>query len=93
MPISEITINRHCRSSKSEAHKDYKERFKNVKGIYKANGAFGGKTLLLVDDIMTTGATLNECAAVLLRAGADKIYCVTALRTDKNDKKKLKDGK
>lgn len=84
-----------CVKSAHSQHKikDYKERFKNVKGIYKANGAFDGKTLLLVDDIMTTGATLNECAAVLLRAGADKIYCVTALRTDKNDKKKLKDGK
>lgn len=84
-----------CVKSAHSQHKikDYKERFKNVKGIYKANGTFGGKTLLLVDDIMTTGATLNECAAVLLRAGADKIYCVTALRTDKNDKKKLKDGK
>ena len=31
----------------------------------------------LVDDVMTVGATLNECAKVLLKAGADSVYTVT----------------
>jgi ComF family protein len=40
-----------------------------------------GMTVLLVDDIYTTGATLNECARVLRKAGAKSIYAFTVART------------
>ena len=40
-----------------------------------------GKTVLVVDDIMTTGATLSECAAELRRAGAKRVWCVTLARS------------
>lgn len=59
-----------------------KERFLNVEGMYRASGQAKGKTLLLVDDIKTTGATLDECAKQLLLSGAAAVYCVTALITD-----------
>lgn len=64
-----------------------KERVQNVKGRYKAKGILRGKTLLLVDDIKTTGATLDECAKQLYLRGADSVYCVTALISvrDKNN--------
>ena len=45
--------------------------------------AVRGRTVLVVDDIMTTGATLSECAAELKRAGASRVWCVTLARTAK----------
>mgnify|MGYP003319618364 CR=1 FL=1 len=47
----------------------------NVLGVYEAVGHVKGKRILLVDDILTTGATLSECARVLLTAGAREVHC------------------
>lgn len=57
----------------------------NVLNAYAlAEGAqVKGKTLLLVDDVATTGATLGECARVLRTAGAKEVYCVTLARAGK----------
>ncbi len=60
------------------------KRQSNVKGAYKATKRLDGKTVLLVDDIKTTGYTLNECAKQLRMAGAERVYCVTALQTLNN---------
>ena len=55
------------------------ERRANVLGVYKMreHKKVAGKRILLVDDVMTTGATLSECARVLLTAGALEVVCVT----------------
>lgn len=52
----------------------------NVIGVYDVDSGIDvvGKTVLLVDDIKTSGATLNECAKMLKIRGAEKVYCVTA---------------
>ena len=42
-----------------------------------------GETVLLVDDVCTTGATLRACAHQLKLAGAKEVYCFTVARTDK----------
>ena len=61
----------------------FKERRKNVKGIYKANPIpIEIQRVLLVDDIMTSGATLNECAKVLRIEGVTKIYCASIAKTN-----------
>lgn len=39
-----------------------------------------GRTLLLVDDVMTSGSTLSECAAPLMEAGAARVWCATVAR-------------
>ena len=59
------------------------KRAANVSGVYSpAPGtSAAGLRVLLVDDIVTTGATLSECARVLKAAGADKIFALTLAMT------------
>lgn len=56
---------------------DAAHRRANVMGVYEAvdPARFAGKRLLLLDDIITTGATASECARVLLTAGAKEVIC------------------
>ena len=53
------------------------ERRANVLGVYRAMDpeVVRGKRILLLDDILTTGATAGECARVLLTAGAKEVHC------------------
>ncbi|HQO40997.1 MAG TPA: phosphoribosyltransferase family protein [Spirochaetota bacterium] len=43
---------------------------------------FSGRTVLLVDDVFTTGSTINECSRQLLRCGAYAVYSITVARAD-----------
>lgn len=56
------------------------ERGKNAEKAYHTGdtGSIGGRTVLLVDDVFTTGATLAVCADKLLNAGAGKVYVAAA---------------
>lgn len=78
----------YCRKHSKLQHKSkISERLLNVDGKYDYNFRIDGKTVLLIDDIRTTGATLDECAKMLLYAGADGVFCVTALCTSVNSGK------
>ena len=59
--------------------KDAAARRANVLGVYRviAPEIVAGKRILLLDDILTTGATLSECARILLTAGAKEVNCAT----------------
>ncbi len=59
-----------------------KDRRKNVKGAFRVSeGAdLNGKSVLLVDDVYTTGATVNECANVLMEAGVVRVDVLTLAR-------------
>lgn len=54
------------------------ERSGNVAGVFdcRDEAAVTGKHILLIDDIKTTGATLNECAKMLIIAGAESVSCL-----------------
>ncbi len=78
----------YCNSAGKGQHSlDGKERFLNVRGMYSSKNRIKCKNILLVDDIKTTGATLDECARQLMFAGVHHVYCVTALVTEKKTKK------
>lgn len=64
------------------------QRKGNVHGIYDVKNNFDikGKTILLVDDITTTGETLSNCALIMKIRGAEKVYCATAAITAKKKK-------
>ena len=62
----------------SEQHRLHlKDRKENVKGVYELeeNKHITNKKVLLVDDIVTTGYTLAECASVLMKHGAKEVLC------------------
>lgn len=54
------------------------ERKRNVKDCYAVdNVQVKGKTVLLIDDVKTSSATLNECSRILLKGKAKEVYCLT----------------
>ena len=57
-------------------------RERNVRGAFavKVGRSFAGKRVVIIDDVMTTGATVEECARVLKRAGAASVGVVTLAR-------------
>ena len=59
------------------------QRRENMRGAFAVSqpGAIRGQEVLVVDDVLTTGATVSECARVLLRAGASKVWVATVART------------
>ena len=75
---------RHNRAQSSTA--SAAERRENVKGAYRctAGERVKDKRVLLVDDVVTTGSTLSECAAVLRAAGAASVSAVTLARVRQN---------
>lgn len=64
-----------------QAASDRQRRLKNLENVFALQhpAALHGN-YLLVDDVLTTGATLDECAKVLLQAGADGVWAVTLAR-------------
>ncbi len=66
----------------------YNERQKNLKDSFKAlnNKEFKNHNLLLIDDVLTTGATINNCSKILKNSGAKNVYALTLARTQGDEK-------
>lgn len=58
-----------------------KERLKNIKGAFRSSGDIKGSKVLLIDDVITTGATVRECSKVLRKAGAEDVTVLALARS------------
>lgn len=70
------------RETETQTHLDREERMHNLRGAFRVRSPkfFPGKRVLLVDDVLTTGATVNECGRVLREAGAASVLVFTLAR-------------
>ena len=64
-----------------QAGLDLKARRRNVRGAFEPGEGLKGRAVLLVDDVITTGATVSECARALKRAGAVRVRAFAPART------------
>lgn len=70
---------RRIRNTKSQTELNREERMKNLNGAFKVvyGDVVKDKVVLLVDDVLTTGSTLDECAKVLKESGAKDVFAAT----------------
>ncbi len=76
------------RATPTQGHLKAKEREKNVRRAFSMNQGHAekvkGRHVVLIDDVLTTGATVRECTEVLLKAGASSVNILTIARAVKN---------
>ncbi len=79
-------VGRRRSSHRQQKHLKNKERFENAKNAYFLRQSMlpSGKTVILVDDIVTTGATVSAIAKLLWRAGLRSVYCLSVCSHDSN---------
>ncbi len=72
------------RHTPPQTHLPRTRRLENIHGAFEVAGpkAIAGASILLVDDVTTTGATANECARTLLRADAARVFLAVAAKSE-----------
>ncbi|NPV84811.1 MAG: ComF family protein [Anaerolineae bacterium] len=81
IPFSPKALSR-IRETQMQAKLTASERFENVKNAFTANpNLVYNKSVLVIDDITTTGATMISCSEALINAGARYVYGLTLART------------
>lgn len=82
-PVSTDLLQR-VKATSSQGSKSFKGRFKNVQGAFQISPGekdrLSSKHILLIDDVFTTGATVEACSRALLKAGAQRVNVLTLCR-------------
>ena len=81
VPVNEKMLVRN-RYTNPQAKLSATERHKNIIGAFsiKDNTSLKDTHIIVIDDVITTGSTINECAGILKNAGAKSVYALTAFR-------------
>ena len=88
VPYTALLIKSH--ENKLQHTLSINERKENVKGVFTATGDIKGQNIVLVDDIITTGATMCECAGVLYRGKAKSVAGICAADAQTKNKSEHK---
>jgi len=83
LPVDRDSLFR-CRATPPQADLPLRERHRNVRGAFECSTDMAGRHILLIDDVMTTGATVNECARILKLHGAAEVSVAVAARALKH---------
>lgn len=81
IPVDPFALQRN-RATPPQTQLTEEERRKNMRDAFalRADGTVAGKSILLVDDVYTSGATVNECSRTLKKHGAKQVYVLTLAR-------------
>jgi ComF family protein len=84
LPLDEMSLIRTSHSDRHRAGMDAKGRRETVEKAFVVRypRLISGESVLLVDDVFTTGATVSSCASALLAAGAKEVFVLTIARTE-----------
>lgn len=84
---AQVTLKKIRHTPAQSGQSDHEARRVNVLGAYDVNGKeFAGERVLLVDDVVTSGATLSECARTLRTGGVKEVRAVTLARAGEEKK-------
>jgi ComF family protein len=81
IPVKRYCLKR-CKKTRTQSNLERRERFRNVHGAFQVRFArqIRGRRVLLVDDVLTTGATCSEAAKILKQAGAAMVAVAVIAR-------------
>jgi ComF family protein len=83
VPVDAVACTK-VRATAPQTDLPYAERAKNVRGAFTCKADFSGRHVAVLDDVMTTGATLNEISRVLKQAGAMEVSAWVVARSIKD---------
>lgn len=80
--FDKTSLHRKVHTEKRRAGMDRKSRLESVKNVFEVVSPrlIKGKKILLIDDVFTSGASVSNCAKVLKKVGAEKVYVLTVAR-------------